>query len=101
MAKYRWLISLTWLLIVLTIIIIIITWLVQKGGLTLRENLERIRREKDVSLTDMADLLNVKSQTVREKIDGKSDFKFGEALIIRNTFFPEYDMVYLFSNGHH
>lgn len=64
----------------------------------MRKNLEHIRREKNISLTDMADLLDVKSQTIREKIDGKSDFKFGEALVIRNTFFPEYDMVYLFSN---
>ena len=64
----------------------------------MRKNLEQIRREKDVSLTDMADLINVKSQTIREKIDGNSDFKFGEALIIRNKFFPEYDMVYLFSD---
>lgn len=63
------------------------------------KNLEIIRKRKEVSLTDMADLINVKSQTIREKIDGKSDFKFGEALLIRNTFFPEYDMVYLFSDG--
>lgn len=65
----------------------------------MRKNLEIIRKRKEVSLTDMADLINVKSQTIREKIDGKSDFKFGEALLIRNTFFPEYDMVYLFSDG--
>jgi transcriptional regulator with XRE-family HTH domain len=63
-----------------------------------RKNLEKIRKEKGVSLTDIADLLDLKSSTVREKIDGKSDFKFGEAKMIKETFFPEYDMIFLFTN---
>lgn len=61
-------------------------------------NLEKVRREKDVTLVDMADLLKVRYQTISEKISGKSDFKFGEALLIQETFFPEYDLVYLFSD---
>ncbi len=64
----------------------------------MRKNLEAIRREKDVSLADIADAIGVKSHTVREKIDGKSDFKFGEALVIHNQFFPEYDLQFLFTN---
>ncbi|WP_105157802.1 helix-turn-helix transcriptional regulator, partial [Streptococcus suis] len=48
-------------------------------------NIERIRKEKNVSLVEIADLLGVKSQTVREKIDGTRDFKFGEALLIQTT----------------
>ena len=64
----------------------------------MQKNLERIRKEKGVSLVDIADLLNLKTQTIREKIDGKSDFKFGEALIIKNAFFKEYDITFLFSN---
>ena len=60
------------------------------------KNIERIRKEKDISLVDIADLLGVKAQTVREKINGDSDFKFGEALKIQNEFFPEYDITYLF-----
>ena len=64
----------------------------------MRKNFEKIRKEKGVSLVDIADLLNIKTQTVREKIDGKSDFKFGEALLIKNAFFKEYDMTFLFSN---
>ncbi|HEL1807057.1 transcriptional regulator [Streptococcus suis] len=62
-------------------------------------NIERIRKEKNVSLVDIADLLNVKAQTVREKIDGIRDFKFGEALLIQTTFFKEYDIVYLFDKS--
>ena len=60
------------------------------------KNIERIRKEKDISLVDIADSLGVKAQTVREKINGDSDFKFGEALKIQNEFFPEYDITYLF-----
>lgn len=60
-------------------------------------NLEKARRDKNISLVDMADKLDVKSQTVRDKIDGKYDFKFGEALKIRDEFFPEYELVYLFT----
>ncbi|ETW90612.1 helix-turn-helix transcriptional regulator [Streptococcus thermophilus] len=60
------------------------------------KNIEYIRKEKGVSLVDIADCLNLKSQTVREKINGDSDFKFGEALKVQQTFFQEFDIVYLF-----
>ncbi|MDA3774963.1 XRE family transcriptional regulator [Streptococcus thermophilus] len=60
------------------------------------KNIEYIRKEKGVSLVDIADCLNLKSQTVREKINGDSDFKFGEALKVQQNFFPEFDIVYLF-----
>lgn len=59
--------------------------------------LELVRKEKQVSLVDMADLLGVKYQTVREKIDEESDFKFSEAIAIQEKFFPEYEIKFLFS----
>lgn len=60
------------------------------------KNIEYIRKEKGISLVDIADCLHLKSQTVREKINGDSDFKFGEALKVQQTFFPEFDIIYLF-----
>ena len=60
------------------------------------KNIEYIRKEKVISLVDIADCLHLKSQTVREKISGDSDFKFGEALKVQQTFFPEFDIVYIF-----
>ncbi|MGY3748105.1 XRE family transcriptional regulator [Vagococcus salmoninarum] len=60
-------------------------------------NIDEVRRQKKVTLVDMGDLLGVKYQTISEKIDGKSDFKFGEALIIQENFFPEYELKFLFS----
>ncbi|UTG99352.1 helix-turn-helix domain-containing protein [Macrococcoides canis] len=59
-------------------------------------NLEKVRKEKGVSLVDMADVLKIRYQTVSDKINGISDFKFGEAVLIKNTFFPEYEIEYLF-----
>ncbi len=50
-------------------------------------NLEKVRKQNKVSLVDIADLLGVRYQTVSDKINGISDFKFGEALLIKNTFF--------------
>ena len=52
---------------------------------------------KGVALVDIADLLGVDSRTVRSKIDGVSDFKFGETVAIKKAFFPEYELEYLFS----
>lgn len=59
-------------------------------------NLDRVRKEKDISLADLADVLNVRTATVSDKINGKSDFKFSEAVKIHNLFFSEYEISYLF-----
>lgn len=61
------------------------------------KNIEEIRKIKGVALVDIADLLCVDSRTVRSKIDGVSDFKFGETVAIKKAFFPEYELEYLFS----
>lgn len=61
------------------------------------KNIEEIRKNKGVALVDIADLLGVDSRTVRSKIDGVSDFKFGETVAIKKAFFPEYELEYLFS----
>nr|DAT14871.1 MAG TPA: SOS-response transcriptional repressor [Caudoviricetes sp.] len=61
------------------------------------KNIEEIRKIKGVALVDIADLLGVDSRTVRSKIDGVSDFKFGETIAIKEAFFPEYELEYLFS----
>lgn len=60
------------------------------------ENLENVRKTKQVTLVDIADLLHVRYQTISAKINGDSDFKFSEAVKIHEAFFPEYDIEYLF-----
>ena len=61
------------------------------------KNIEEVRKNKGVTLVDIADLLGVGYRTVRDKIDGVSDFKFGETVAINKAFFPEYELEYLFS----
>lgn len=61
------------------------------------KNIEEVRKGKGVTLVDIADLLGVGYRTVRDKIDGVSDFKFGETVAIKKAFFPEYELEYLFS----
>lgn len=61
------------------------------------KNIEEVRKSKGVTLVDIADLLGVGYRTVRDKIDGVSDFKFGETVVIKKAFFPEYELEYLFS----
>lgn len=63
------------------------------------KNIEFVRKEKNVSLVDIADLLGVKYQTVRSKINGQTDFTFGETLKIKREFFPEYELEFLFSEA--
>lgn len=61
------------------------------------KNFETLRQQKKISLVDIADTLQVRYQTVSDKINGESDFKFGEALLIKEKYFPEYNIEYLFA----
>lgn len=61
------------------------------------KNIEEIRKSKGVTLVDIADLLKVDYRTVRSKINGVTDFSFGETVAIKKAFFPEYELEYLFS----
>ena len=63
------------------------------------KNLEEARIKKNIALVDIADALGIRYQTVRDKIDGIYDFKFGEALIVQEKFFPEYDIKFLFERS--
>ncbi|WP_424349967.1 helix-turn-helix domain-containing protein [Latilactobacillus sp. 5-91] len=62
-------------------------------------NLEKVRKEKEVTLNQIGRLLGVRYQTVSEKIKGSTTFGFDEALLVKDTFFPEYDLIYLFSTN--
>ena len=61
------------------------------------KNIEEIRKSKNITLVDIADLLGVDYRTVRSKINSVTDFSFGETVAIKKAFFPEYELEYLFS----
>lgn len=62
-------------------------------------NIDEVRREKGITIVDMADFLGVRAQTISDKIKGKYPFTFEESLLIQEKFFPEYDLKYLFGKA--
>lgn len=52
----------------------------------------------NVSRKDIADALGVRYATIVEKINKKYDFTYSEALAIKNTFFKDCNLEYLFEN---
>lgn len=62
-------------------------------------NIDKARKDKGVTLVDMADCLGVRYQTISDKIQGKYPFTFEETVKLHDKFFSEYDLVYLFSKA--
>lgn len=51
----------------------------------------------DITNGDIASYLGVHANTISNKINGKSKFSIEEAFKIKARFFPEIDLIYLFS----
>ncbi|WHY75732.1 XRE family transcriptional regulator [Neobacillus sp. WH10] len=51
---------------------------------------------KDISKKEMADLLKMRYSTLVDKTNGKYRFYLDEALKIKETFFPDLPLEYLF-----
>lgn len=73
-------------------------------------NLEKAMKKEDVTKTDLANLLNLHFNTVTSKLEGettskKTTYQIGftliEAVMIRNIFFKEYDLSWLFDFREH
>lgn len=62
-------------------------------------NLIKAMSDKGVTYKQMGEMLNCKYQTVSDKIKGttQSGITYSEAVKIKNVFFPEYDISYLFT----
>lgn len=52
----------------------------------------------NVTRKDIAEALGVRYATIVEKINNKYDFTYSEALAIKNIFFKNYNLEYLFEN---
>lgn len=64
-------------------------------------NLKAVMAIKGVTIDSMANLLGVHRNTVSSKLDGDSEFTFGQAEKIQNVMFPEYNSAYLFRREPH
>lgn len=63
------------------------------------ENLIKIMDARDITYSQIAELLKCQLRTVSEKAKGnvESGFSIDEAIAIKNVFFPEYQIEYLFA----
>lgn len=61
-------------------------------------NLRAEMSRNGVKQTDIAKLLGVREVTVSKKMNGKSAFDINEAFLIKETFFPDLTIDYLFSD---
>ena len=59
-------------------------------------NLRTVMAAKGVSVDALASLLHVHRNTASNKLDGDSEFTYGQAELIQETMFPEYTVKYLF-----
>ncbi|MEK5414467.1 hypothetical protein [Paenibacillus sp. FSL L8-0708] len=62
-------------------------------------NLRAEMARKAVFFGDLAKALNIRNATVSDKINGKSRFYIDEAITIRDEFFPDHSIEYLFSDS--
>lgn len=60
------------------------------------DNLKALMAQRGISIDTLAKLLNVHRNTVASKLDGESEFTFGQAEQILDTMFPEYTFKYVF-----
>lgn len=66
------------------------------GGEMMYKNLREAMERKNISVDVMAKVLNVHRNTITNKLDGQSEFSYGQAELIQEVMFPEYNLKYLF-----
>lgn len=60
------------------------------------KNLKALMAQKEITVEAMAKLLGVTTQTIRNKLNGDTEFTFGEVEMIMEVMFPEYNYKYVF-----
>ena len=61
------------------------------------DNLEAEMKRKKVSRTDIAAFLGVSYRTIHSRFNGEVQWEYSECVRIRDHFFPECSLEYLFS----
>lgn len=62
-------------------------------------NLVAAMAVREITQSALASSISVSQKTLRKKMDGKTDFKFGEAEKIQATFFPDIPILDLFTRA--
>jgi hypothetical protein len=61
-------------------------------------NLSAEMARHGIKNSELASLIDKSEQAVKKKIKGENEFLVGEATLIRDTYFPEMRIEYLFHN---
>jgi plasmid maintenance system antidote protein VapI len=62
----------------------------------MHRNLRAEMARKGITMVDIANFLNLRYATVNDKVNGKYRFYYDEALKIKQRFFPNQSLEYLF-----
>ena len=54
-------------------------------------------KKAKITQSDLAELLKKSNNIISQKINGKREFKASEMFLIKNAFFPELSLEYLFA----
>lgn len=60
------------------------------------DNLEAEMKRKKISRDDIAKLLGLSYRTIHSRFNGESQWKYSECVKVRDTYFPDLDLSYLF-----
>ena len=60
------------------------------------KNLKQVMAMKGITIDAIASLLGIHRNTVANKLDGESEFTYGQAELIQECMFPEYNARFLF-----
>lgn len=63
------------------------------------DNLEAEMKRKKISRNDVANLLGLSYRTIHSRFNGESQWGYSECVKIRNSFFPEMELSYLFQTS--
>lgn len=63
------------------------------------ENLKKALNQKNITIEMLATLLGIHRNTASSKVNGTTEFTVQEALTIKDSFFPEYELSYLFQKN--
>ena len=59
-------------------------------------NLEAEMKRKSISRSDIADIINVSYRTIHAKFNGESEWSYADCVKVRERYFPDMPLEYLF-----
>lgn len=63
------------------------------------ENLEAEMKRKKISRQDIARILGLSYRTIHSRFNGESEWGYSECVLIRDTYFPDMELSYLFQTA--